>query len=279
MRRAILPCLLASTTACAHGDRGTDQELSRLRREVRTLERDLAAAKDRIQDLDRRVTLLNAQPVARAPEPRAGVGRSVSAPQPSTAAQPNLPVVRIAPKYPTGEVEADVGALDDGRPPILIKLGPSDAVETEKLAVDANVLRRPDPVLHAEDPKEAYRRALTALREHNQPERAKSMFEAFSRRHPDSSLADNAVYWLGEAHFALGEYRDAIACFERLERRFPRSSKIPYARLRWGESLMRSAQPERAAVQLRLVVERYPDSPAAKEASRLLANDGEKGSM
>jgi tol-pal system protein YbgF len=172
-----------------------------------------------------------------------------------------------------------VGALDDGRPPILIELGPSDDAEDDQLPVDTTVLRRPDPVLHAENPKDAYREALTALRERGEPARAKTMFAAFERRYPKSSLADNAVYWMGEAHFVLAEYRRAIACFERLEREYPRSSKIPYARLRWGESLLRAGQRDLAVARLREVVDLHADSPAAEEAERLLAGAGAKGKM
>lgn len=187
-------------------------------------------------------------------------------------------MVRVAPSHgrPAGEVEEDVGALDDGRPPILIKIGPS---EPEPLTVDTSVLANPDPVLHASDPAADYEQALTTLREQKDPARAKAMFARFERLHPDSSLADNATYWRGEAHFALGEYERAIRCFERLERDHPRSSKLPYARLRWGESLLRLSRMEPGAARLRDVVERHEDSPAADEARRLLARLEAKGNI
>jgi len=266
-----------SMAACAHGREAREHELSRLRRKVQSLERDLADAKDRIRAIDRRLSLTETGPG----EP-AGAASAPGAPRSSAGAPdgppPSLPVVRVAPEggRPVSPEDRDPGALDDGRPPILIKLGPS---EPERLSVDTSVLSQPDPVLHARDPKADYERALGALREARDAERAKRLFRTFERRYPESNLADNAAYWRGEAHFSLREFADAIACFRRLINEYPRSSKVPYARLRWGESLLEMSRTRLASKQLRTVLESYPESPAAKDARRLLADLDAKGSM
>lgn len=276
MRWALIIAVLFTAPACAHGGKATEQELSRLRREVHALKKDLADARDEIRALDRKVARSPASPPPAVAGPVPSGPRSVP-----SGPGPRLPVVRLTADSNRGEDDEalDAGALDDGRPPILIKLGPSTDPDGEVLPVDRSVLAEPDPVLHGPTPEDQYREALETLRDGKDPQRAKAMFIAFEAAHPTSSLADNAAYWLGEAHFALAEYEAAIACFERVERRYPRSSKVPYARLRWGESLLRLSRRGPAEARLRSVVEQHPDSPAADEAAQLLADAGAKGNM
>ena len=35
-------------------------------------------------------------------------------------------------------------------------------------------------------------------------------------QHPDHSLADNAMYWLGECHYSSGQYAKAVTVFKKL---------------------------------------------------------------
>jgi TolA-binding protein len=275
MRAAPILCLLLAP-ACAHQRAETEVELGRLRGEVERLEQELRRASARIEELDRKIS----RTAATVAPPAASRTSRASSP-PVDGPRPALPVVKLTPEAPEGvdPSDVDVGALDDGRPPILIQLGPSGA--PEKLPVDRSVLRGPDPVLDAagaKDPKDDYDVALTALRERNDPALARTLFAAFESRHPHHTLTDNAVYWQGEASFALGEHPEAIACFERLERNFPRSDKIPYASVRWGRSLVELSNLSLARARWRMVVEQHPNSPAADEARSLLAATA-KGSM
>jgi tol-pal system protein YbgF len=119
----------------------------------------------------------------------------------------------------------------------------------------------------AGDPREDYRAALGLLRARNF-EAALAAFEAFVARHPGHALTDNAVYWQGEAHYAERRYREALEQFESLVAHYPRSNKLADALLKIGLCHRRLGDGERAAQYFHRVREQYPNSDAARIASR-----------
>ncbi len=299
---AALACL-----RCGHSS-GVEQELSRLRRDVHGLKTELAETRGDLETLRSEVGVLrvaqagvdgkrasSASAARRSPDRSAPV-RGMSASSAGGASRggngmyrtyeeapvrsyeqapaPSLPVVRIS---RDGTPIEDVGAVDDGSPPILIKMGPTPQ---PRLVVDESVLRKPDPVLHggtttrpgrdAAAAQKQYQQALTVLREERDPARAKALFVAFQTQHPDSDLADNAVYWAGEADLMLTEFALAEQSFRRLLREHPKSNKVRYALLRLGESLIHQGRVEAGFRYLREVKRRFPDSEAATEAEAKL---------
>jgi TolA-binding protein len=54
-------------------------------------------------------------------------------------------------------------------------------------------------------------------------DRATNAFRAFIEKYPESAYADNAHYWIGEAHAARGDNSKAITAFEAVIKRFPDS--------------------------------------------------------
>ena len=62
---------------------------------------------------------------------------------------------------------------------------------------------------------------------------AAGLFEEFLQRHPEHALAAYARYWLGEARYMQGRYRDAIGEFEALLQE-PAGPWHPVARLKVG---------------------------------------------
>lgn len=194
-----------------------------------------------------------------------------------------LPVVRLSGRAePAAEDESwvDPGALDDGSPPIQITLGEAEA--RDRLVVDDEVLKRPDPVLtktggpskpalEASDATSReiegeYGAALAKLRIERAPREALSLFQSFAARYPKSNLADNAAYWIGECRYAMGAYREAASEFERLSREHPRSGKVPEALLRAAESWVAAGEPSKAKPLIDQVIESFPKSEAAGRA-------------
>ena len=51
-------------------------------------------------------------------------------------------------------------------------------------------------------------------------------------QHPDHSLADNAMYWLGECHYSSGQYAKAVTVFKKLVKAYPKAEKVPDALLK-----------------------------------------------
>jgi TolA-binding protein len=58
-----------------------------------------------------------------------------------------------------------------------------------------------------------------------------SRFKEFLKRHAKSNLADNAQYWIGESHYGLREFDQAIVEFDAVRRRYPQGEKVPAALL------------------------------------------------
>lgn len=95
-------------------------------------------------------------------------------------------------------------------------------------------------------------------------------FKEFLQRHPRSELADNAQYWIGESHYGLREFDQAIIEFDAVRRRYPKGDKVPAALLKQGFAFAELGEKVNARLLLQEVVEKFPDSPeAAKAKSRL----------
>jgi tol-pal system protein YbgF len=115
----------------------------------------------------------------------------------------------------------------------------------------------------------AYTQAFDALKASNYAG-AVSGFESFLASYPTSPIAENAQYWLGEAHYAKGEYDKAAAAFRAVGERWPNSRKSPDALLKLGFSQIEMKQLSDARVTLADVTRKYPDSDAAKLAAERL---------
>ncbi len=96
-------------------------------------------------------------------------------------------------------------------------------------------------------------------------------FRSFARQYPGHSLADNSLYWLGECHYSLGEYSQAVAVFKELVAAYPTGEKVPDALLKTGYSYLSMDDINRAHHYLKLVMKKFPFSPAADKAQKKLS--------
>jgi tol-pal system protein YbgF len=273
--------------ACA-GTSGLEQELSRMRRDLRGMQKEVSATRQQVERLEGRVTLLSLGQGAVQPAPQTAVKAPVTpkparvARRPGTQPRRVLPVVRLGAnaeieiaRAPRSNRQIDEGALDDGQPPLLIKLGASS--NPDRLSVDHSVLKKKDPVLHAETKMSArqhYKLALDTLRDDKDPQAALQLFEEFARVHGHSRLADNALFWGGECLFVLARYQEAISSMQTVLERFPRSAKVPDALVRTGESWLALGNKNKGLQSLRRVVDRHPTSEAARRARARLDIEG-----
>ena len=115
----------------------------------------------------------------------------------------------------------------------------------------------------------AYSQAFDALKAQNYTV-AISGFSSFLSAYPASPIAENAQYWLGEAHYAKGEYDQAALAFRTVGERWPNSRKSPDALLKLGFSQLEMKRYAEARVTLADVTRKFPDSDAAKLAAERL---------
>lgn len=91
-------------------------------------------------------------------------------------------------------------------------------------------------------------------------------FQDFLRRHAGDPRASEALYWMGECHYAQRDFRQALAEYDRLIQDYPTSPKVPVAHLKKGLAFLESNQVAQAVVQLQHLVQAYPHSDEAKIA-------------
>ena len=100
------------------------------------------------------------------------------------------------------------------------------------------------------------------------------LFEAVAATYPNHKLANNALYWKGECHYALKEYRAAIENFDRLVREYPQGSKVPDAMLKAGYAYISLDKLQKARNILKKVITNHPFSPAGAKAEAMLKRIG-----
>jgi len=100
---------------------------------------------------------------------------------------------------------------------------------------------------------------------------ARRGFSAFLASYPNSDLAPNARYWLGEAYYGAKDYKKAIDAYDKVELDYPRSEKVPAAILKKGYAYLALKDKKRASSAFKQVVTLYPRTPEAGKASDKLA--------
>ena len=117
--------------------------------------------------------------------------------------------------------------------------------------------------------KAAYDAALKSFQD-GQFDKADTQFTAFIQKFPTSPYLPIAMYWLGNAKYALKDYSGATVQFEKLIAQFPNHQRVPGAMLMMANCQLESGNKLVANLLLTNLVSKYPNSPAALEAKVLL---------
>jgi len=145
----------------------------------------------------------------------------------------------------------------------------------EARSASAGQLSAPGTPVTTGGDRDAYQAALDRLKSRDYPGAEKALTDMIAR-YPDSTLADNAQYWLGETYYVEKRYDSALAAFQRVVKDHPDSRKVPDALLKAGYSVYELKRFKEARDYLQRVVNQYPDSNAATEArERLRRMDAE----
>jgi tol-pal system protein YbgF len=115
----------------------------------------------------------------------------------------------------------------------------------------------------------SYEAAFSALKGADY-KRAIEGFRTFLVTYPQSSLASNAQYWLGEAYYVNKDFQSAIASFEKVISDWPESRKAPDAMVKVGFTQSAMGRNGDARVTLEKVVRQYPGTEAAQLATERL---------
>ena len=91
---------------------------------------------------------------------------------------------------------------------------------------------------------------------------------------PQSDLADNAQYWIGECYYGMGNDEKALEAFYKVLD-YPESNKLSDSHYKIGKTYLRMGNTESAKEELEAVVQNYPGTSAANFAAGDLKKMGE----
>src|ERR1700693_1098601 len=99
-------------------------------------------------------------------------------------------------------------------------------------------------------------------------------FSDYIKFYPNTDLAGNCYFYLGEIQFRQGNYQQALQSYDQVLQNFPTGTKAASAQLRKGFSLIELGKQEDGVVELRHVIQRYPKSNEALQARERLRKLG-----
>jgi tol-pal system protein YbgF len=125
------------------------------------------------------------------------------------------------------------------------------------------------PALVAAKLADDYRQALMLFGRGNHAE-ARRGFELVFQADPSGDLADNALFWIGESHYAARDYTNAIRFYTRVVNEYPEENKAPDAYLKLALAIERTGDLALARTTFQQLIERYPYSTPASSAKKEL---------
>ncbi|MBW1974514.1 MAG: tol-pal system protein YbgF [Deltaproteobacteria bacterium] len=141
----------------------------------------------------------------------------------------------------------------------------TEASNTQAAATSTSPSNIPKP----SDEKSAYEGALKAFHDRNYKQ-SEENFKAFLKRYPDSPLADNALFWLGEIYFIRGDYLKAIEYYQKLLDTYPKGNKVPIAMFKQGKAWEKLGDTTAARILYEKVINKYPNTAEARLAKKAM---------
>ena len=196
-----------------------------------------------------------------------------AAPEPSTVPPPQLVPL------PSQSLEQRVDDLQTSMTELLDRLDVIDA-RLSRLESRVPVAAAPPPPQAAApemppnaaptaDVPEAYRQALILYGQGKQAE-ARAAFQKVLDADPGGQLANNALFWIGETWYAVGEYNTAIGFYQRVVREYPRQNKAPDALFKMAMAYVKTGDLGMARRTFQQCIAQYPYSPPASSSKREL---------
>jgi len=95
-------------------------------------------------------------------------------------------------------------------------------------------------------------------------------FSDYIKYYPNTDLAGNSYYYLGEIQFKQANYQQAAQSYDQVLQNFPSGNKAASAQLKKGFALLELGKQDDGVTELRHLVQRYPHAPEALQARERL---------
>jgi len=202
-----------------------------------------------------------------------GAARNGQRPQVTSTTPQRSAVVPVP--VPSGSTHE--GASQQERETVTASVPPQEteqaasAVDRPAASEESEEAAKPAANRTSDRPDKAEYEHLLGLFRDGDLEGARRGFTAFLSQYPNSDLAPNARYWLGESHYGKKDYKQAIDAYDRVEMDYPQSEKVPAAILKKGYAYLALKDKKRASSAFKQVVTLYPKSLEAGKAYDKLA--------
>ncbi len=120
-----------------------------------------------------------------------------------------------------------------------------------------------------EDDQQVYQQALDLLYQ-QKFDKAISGFRAYIQQSPQGRYAHVSQYWIAEAYNALGQFKSAVAEYQKLLDNYPASPKLAEAMVKMAEGYIKLSDNKRAQKTLELVIRTYPGTDEARQSQVLM---------
>jgi tol-pal system protein YbgF len=108
----------------------------------------------------------------------------------------------------------------------------------------------------------------------NKNDLAAQEFSDYIKFYPNTDLAGNSYYYLGELQFRAGNYQQAAQSYDQVLQNFPSGNKAASAQLKKGFALIELGKQDDGVTELRRLIQRYPHAPEALQARERLRKLG-----
>jgi tol-pal system protein YbgF len=115
-----------------------------------------------------------------------------------------------------------------------------------------------------------------ALRDYNgdKNDLATQEFSDYIKFYPNTDLAGNCYFYLGEIQFRQGNYQQAAQSYDQVLQTFPTGNKTASAQLKKAFALIELGKQDDGVTELRRLIQRYPKSNEALQARERLKKLG-----
>ena len=177
------------------------------------------------------------------------------------------------------QVSGQIQSLNDTMDEIKVRLAAVTKqlqdVQSQLQSVGANAAATKaanDALASAPPPDVLYN---NALRDYNggNPQ-ASEEFSDYIKFYPNTDLAGNAYFYLGELQFKQQNYQQAVQSYDQVLQNFSSGNKAASAQLKKGFALIELGKQDDGVAELRHLVQRYPRSPEALQAKERLRKLG-----
>lgn len=99
---------------------------------------------------------------------------------------------------------------------------------------------------------------------------ARQEFNDYLKYFPAGEFASNSQFYIGETHYQQARYAEAVVAYDKGLQNYPRGNKVPESYLKKGFALIELGQRVAGSRELRIVVQRFPNTDAGRLARERL---------